>query len=1176
MIEEKENKCQALVGYEPKPLNIRERLEAFAERKRGELDSAIREGKVRDPVSLLITVGISIVASLASSAIARAFAPKLQPLTKGGMGGQRLIISSQLGVMIPEFYFGMLDDGVGGTWLPAIVISLSPLAKQTNVSRQDVGGGKGGGHQTQEVQEIVYYFPYLALMYGRGPGRALKLKANADTIFDLYGQVSTYEGENPTNTFSGSYQIQSNDATSGGGEVVLHSGAAVQFNSVLSNGAAIRGVTVRFLNSDPTPMELYVNGVLVQSVTLPDANNNWLSRTFSVTLNDGNNTIKIKNTSPSLFLRIDFIYCFPGHTTGTTGVLNPTITPDDSYDPATGFDPTLPYTKALERFDSVGEVDEFGVQTGTILHGGNAQFAIYPGNQLQLPDPTMQSAIDALYGPDSTPAYRGRTIEVDTNLYLTRWSNAIPNRKGLFEHETIKTLAQFCGYECGRVNTPSSDYDFSAFEGITPRGLRKLQRYEAKEPMMEAATIFNLLYTEEDFKIVGKLRGSASVATLTDEDFAWVEGEDLPEQLGTVDVTEPNPTTLPARVEVKHLEMDREGDPGLQGYGRHETIGVETETLDFSDWTLISDEAQALAQRIEYQRYVEKPVRFTLSWKYLWFTAGMQFTAALSNGFTCEIEITKIAGGIGIQECEGILVDTPVFTQPVSVDDNLFGVPVVPIPAMSILALLDIPGSDKDASINSGVVIHAAVTPRTNSGQVWTGASLFLSKVGWERKADFILPATIGVISSLNIVGTNTSTFDRDSWIEFDLYHTDQFTPTLESVSEADVLNGANLLAISTPDGDILTQFANAEQVSSNRWRVSTLLHGRRGTEGLVSSYETGRRVVFINQAVQAIPMNLSDLNAPLDWCAVSNGASLDDSAVIEDYVWTGRPRQPLSIVNPVGTRDSEGDLLIEFLGRTRVGGGLRSNQGGAVNEEEEIYKIQILDGSGNPVAREPLTVVVGMAQAAALNTYSSGGDKFDHIDQHTLTVAGTDISIDARTIQEILATGNYVEATLMAGGEGAATLSLLDKGTLQNRFSIFVNGGLVAGIYVQIGNDPYISVGSYSPGTSLRFRISLSSTEVRFYLNYNDSSTPPLYVSPVAPIFPLVPACSAATGSSGGGGGTAHVEKMFLTTRPFPKTIYSHSQQEEDFGSVQSSIQMDIWQHGLVTGDGEKVRVIL
>jgi hypothetical protein len=48
------------------------------------------------------------------------------------------------------------------------------------------------------------------------------------------------------------------------------------------------------------------------------------------------------------------------------------------------------------------------------------------------------------------------------------------------------------------------------------------------------------------------------------------------------------------------------------------------------------------------------------------------------------------------------------------------------------------------------------------------------------------------------------------------------------------------------------------------------------------------------------------------------------------------------------------------------------------------------------------------------------------------------------------------------------------------------------------------------------------------------------------------------------------------MTTAPLPKVIYAADQQTQDGFTPGNPIESDIWQHSLLIGDGNEVRVTL
>jgi hypothetical protein len=1216
---DEQNKCAALVLYEPQALTVSERLMARAERKRAELRESLERGEVAEPISLtavLVSVAISASLSAASYFLQRAFAPKPKPIEQGRMSGT-LVIQSGLGVMVNEIYGGDPGDGYGGVWVAPTVLWTSGIRLHRNVSRQQVGGGKGPHPQTQEVIDITYDMD-LALLWGRGPLRLLKGKANNESIFDLYGAVSNYEGESSSNTFAGSHAFDTdNNDASGGQDVALNHNGSVQFNSVQSNGAATRQATFRYRTADNSTLsvEITTNGS-AQTVSFTGTAGIFRDKTIALTLIDGANVIKVKNLDATHVLAIDRLYLFPGHTSDAagTGIFDASVSADSDYDHEEPPDPQPDYLPPVSRFRGDGETDEFGAVSGTLLHGSNAQVTVNQGNDVQLPDPTMQAALDAQYGPNSTPAFRGKCWEMDTGFYLTRWQNAFPNRTGLLEHLVIKNISQLSAHFGDRVSIDSADYNFTYLADFALRGLRITgRRFKPSEPLGQCAQWFNVYYAEEEGVLVGRARSSVVVDEITDADVGWSESEGEDAILPPVNVTEPSETSIPRIFDVKYPSLDREGEAGLETDVRQIIDSEERQSLEV-EITATSDEARAVAQRELYQADTEKPVKFSAPWTYLWWNVGNVVPVTLADGFSYQVELTKITGGIGVLECEGVLIDESLFTQPVNTNPGTFEPPPIPIPAMTIVALMDTPLlRDVDETLNNGAVFYACGVPRTNTGQAFPGFSLYRSKVGWERVADFTLPATMGKIVSYTALSSDAGSFDRVGEFIIDLYGT---TATLESASEDDVLAGANPALF----GDLVSQFADAERIGGhpNRWRVSTLLNGRRGTESHIADTFTNKRFVLLNEAVQAIPINLADLNIEYSYRAVTVGQSLDDAAATT-FTWTGKSLHPLSISNPRGFRDSGGDLLIEFEGRSRVGGGIRSYQAGATNEEREIYKAQILNGGSTtlPNGRERiLTIIPGMQQAAIL---LSSGNNFAGVTHNSL-IPFPDART-ARTYQEIHGPENFIEAGLRlytpgasfvafglqqvggtwkgltvalladqaSGGIGStlaadATIPYLvlfetfgpSLGPFNQRLRVYEYGSQIFSASSDSGAGDYDEAFGWSyPGTLtgfFRVRFNFVGSSVRIQKAHTAN----------VPLVTIATGARAAefpyfgVAANPGVNGEDEVSAVALTTFPFPKTIYAASQQVEDFGSAQSAIEMDIWQESAVVGSGEKTRVTL
>jgi hypothetical protein len=558
-----------LIKYEPRKLSLRESLELYSEFKRQEVEEALEKGYVRDPVTMtlfgigawhfLAGVGFSIAASIGASLIARSLAPKQKPQRIGAFSGEvQGLMRSEQGVLINEIYGGDPGDGKGGVKIPATIIWASKLRKTISVSRQDVGGGKLGGHQTQTIENVVYDLD-IALMGGRGPLTLKREWGNTDKILDL-DKRGVYEGEDSSNTFTAPYAITADPTASDGQEVTLQNAgtptSAVQFNNVNSNGAATRDLTIYYVTTGSVSGQVIVNGGAPIAVTFPNSSNSRSSKIVSIPLNDGANTIKIKNLSTTLNLRIDRIFCFPG-TDDSTGIIEPSPTPDPTYTPETPPNPATPYQGPLTRHAYAPPVDTYGVTTGQTNQGGYADYAVYPGNTTQLEDPTIQADIDGKYGSGSTPAYRNRAYVRHSNFQLSRWQGVVPSFSQLWEHLTIKNLNQMVSQWCDRAGCLAGDYDFTGLTSAKVRGwLVSGRRYQPKEVIAETEDIYDCFYTENEGQIIGLLQSNAPTITIPESEIGWSEDEES-DTIASITSTLANELDLPRRVDVKFIDPDQ-------------------------------------------------------------------------------------------------------------------------------------------------------------------------------------------------------------------------------------------------------------------------------------------------------------------------------------------------------------------------------------------------------------------------------------------------------------------------------------------------------------------------------------------------------------------------------------------------------------------------------------------
>ncbi len=169
----------------------------------------------------------------------------------------------------------------------------------------------------------------------------------------------------------------------------------------------------------------------------------------------------------------------------------------------------------------------------------------------------------------------------------------------------------------------------------------------------------------------------------------------------------------------------------------------------------------------------------------------------------------------------------------------------------------------------------------------------------------------------------------------------------LSSVSETEVLGGANIAAVGDElSGYEIIQFASAELIAPNTYRVKTLLRGQGGSNvEMLANRPALSNFVLLNAAVVQAELSLAE--APLENTWRVGPAQLDSghSSYLE-LVLQGQAKglRPLSPCQLRATRDG-GDVVFSWIRRTRIDGDGWELAEIPLAEETESYWFEILDG---------------------------------------------------------------------------------------------------------------------------------------------------------------------------------------------------------------------------------------
>ena len=183
---------------------------------------------------------------------------------------------------------------------------------------------------------------------------------------------------------------------------------------------------------------------------------------------------------------------------------------------------------------------------------------------------------------------------------------------------------------------------------------------------------------------------------------------------------------------------------------------------------------------------------------------------------------------------------------------------------------------------------------------------------------------------------------------------------TLQSRSRTEVLNGANVAALRAGDGGDweVIQFETAELIAPREYRVSGILRGQAGTDGVApETWPAGTRFVLIDGAVGQLDLPVSARGLERHYRVGPATRAYDHPSYehrVEAFAGVGlRPYRPAHLV---AERETDGAVRLAWTRRTRVDGDSWAGTDVPLGEEREAYLVRVLGDGG--LVREVTTDV--------------------------------------------------------------------------------------------------------------------------------------------------------------------------------------------------------------------------
>jgi hypothetical protein len=573
-----------------------------------------------------------------------------------------------------------------------------------------------------------------------------------------------------------------------------------------------------------------------------------------------------------------------------------------------------------------------------------------------------------LYDPISDAIIVTGTTGAETDnyiwLFLNRATGDVVTVRSIVED--VSSLVDY---------TAGTDIDATELTDTLP-GYMIRSRMTARKALEPLATAFNFRSVESDFKIKFPKRGKASVGNIPQIDLGATAGE-LPTTQAVLKTRIPEEQLFETAI-IEYIDPTFDNNPNTQQAKRvKEAIDVGGSIKFDFPGALGNNQAAQIIERILFQAWSGRTnISTSVPLKHILKDPGDVVTIT-KDGKTVQVELHDVRlGANSIIKLEGTIDDSAVHTSVAtgSTADGEEG-QTITIPGSTEFFILDT-SLMRDEDEGEGVYVGAG----TPEGTSWPGAAIF-------RGLDTVsINPFVGISSSRNLdygfATTVLATFSPDIWDRTNSVTISLTSGALSSDTEINVLNGANTLLI----GSEIVQFATAVLNASGTYTISTLLRGRRGTDGFSGSHVINEKVIVLSSAtLLRVDVDLSSHTSTFFYRAMTLGSSQFSSKTIEQ-VLTLRSQMPYSPSHVAGTRPVN-DWTFTHIRRTRVGGAWRDFVDVPLSETSEAYEWDILDGSTVKRLLTSSTESVTYTEAQQITDF---GSVQDSVDFNVYQISGT------------------------------------------------------------------------------------------------------------------------------------------------------------------------------------------
>lgn len=514
-------------------------------------------------------------------------------------------------------------------------------------------------------------------------------------------------------------------------------------------------------------------------------------------------------------------------------------------------------------------------------------------------------------------------------------------------------LDDIVGDMCSRSGMSGSDYDVTDLASQEVPGYLLSRITSARSVIEQLAQIYAFDGVESDGVLKFLLRnGKASVATITQDLLVPKEDNGIKEFFVQTRVQD---AELPSVVSIRY--MDRNNDYQQQA---HTARRVRSPVLSMNSKVVLAIEAPIVldteiakrrTESILYSAWIEREsLSFEVPWQFLYLDPADIVTVQLDDGtsFRARVSTMDVGGSLSI-ELTAITEDAAQYTSTLSAygGSGIFLQEFLP-DAVTKLILLDCPLLADTHYMSQAVTMNYFFMGGFGQ-QGWVSGTLFASAEGTEYIDGGSVGHEMTWGTAATALGDTAYPFQTDNTNTLRVFLYTNTDEGLTSVSEAEMLAGANYCALVSSNGDVeLLNFQTAVVQDDGSYLLSGLLRGRRGTEWTTGGHAVGDTFLMLDYStgeryVQAI----ANIGATRYYKGVTAGTLFETATVVQDSTPGNdlKPYAPVHLDITSGTWG--GDIVLEWVRRTRYGApdfndGVSTTP---LGEDSEEYILEVLYG---------------------------------------------------------------------------------------------------------------------------------------------------------------------------------------------------------------------------------------